>query len=71
MQMMIIGYARKPHAFKGKTGEELGFDYHHNQKGSITKALFYKWLHGLEIYFGGTPGRKVLLLLDNCSAHGN
>ena len=30
--LMIIGQARKPRAFKGKTGQELGFDYWHNRK---------------------------------------
>ena len=32
--------------------------------------LFHGWLQRLDQYIGRTPGRKILLLLDDCSAHG-
>lgn len=70
MPLMIIGNSKKPHAFKGKTGQELGFDYHFNQKAWMTKCLFFAWLNRLDVYVGSTTGRKILLLIDNCSAHG-
>ena len=38
--LQIIGNARSPRAFRGKSGEELGFDYRNNAKAWMTKALF-------------------------------
>lgn len=70
MPLMIIGTAVRPRPFKGKFGSELGFDYHANRKAWMTKELFFAWLKRLDLYIGRTPGRKILLLLDNCSAHG-
>lgn len=70
MPLMIIGKARKPRAFQGKTGQELGFDYWNNKKAWMTSSLFFSWLQRFNDFVGRTVGRKVLLLLDNCSAHG-
>lgn len=70
MPLMVIGKAMRPRAFKKKTGHELGFDYHANKKAWMTKELFFAWLNRLDQYVARTPGRKILLLLDNCSAHG-
>eukprot|EP00171_Calliarthron_tuberculosum_P003120 IDg3120t1 len=68
--MMIIGRARRPRCFQKKTGQDLGFDYWHNSKAWMTSVLFYGWLERFDNFIGQTPGRKVALLLDNCSAHG-
>ena len=36
----------------------------------MTTDLFFKWLKRFNRLSGSTPGRKVVLLLYNCSAHG-
>ena len=69
-ELMVIGHAWKPGVFKKKTGAELGFDYHANKKAWMTSTLFYDWLRRFHSYVCSSPGRKVLLLIDNCSAHG-
>eukprot|EP00171_Calliarthron_tuberculosum_P003734 IDg3734t1 len=69
--LMVIGKAKKPRAFRGKTGQELGFDYYNNKKAWMTSVLFFDWLKRFDSYIGKTPGRKAALLLDNASVHGN
>jgi len=68
--LMIIGRSKRPRVFKKKTGQQLGFDYHNNKKAWMNSGLFFAWLHRFDDYIAQTPGRKVALLLDNCSAHG-
>jgi len=70
MPLMVIGSALNPRPFKKKSGQELGFDYHANKKAWMTTVLFCEWLRRLDRYVGRTAGRKILLLIDNCSAHG-
>ena len=38
-----------------------------NTKAWMTKKIFDDWLQ----WFDGRVNRTVLLILDNCSAHGN
>lgn len=33
-------------------------------------SLFFGWLERFQAYISKTPGRRALLLIDNCSAHG-
>ena len=68
--LMVIGRAQRPRAFKGKYGAELGIDYHFNTKAWMTRALFFDWLRRLDNFIGRTTGRKIILFLDNCAAHG-
>lgn len=70
MPPMIIGKAKKPRAFNKKTGQQLGFDYWNNKKSWMTSSLFFEWLRRFNEFIARTNGRKVLLLIDNCSAHG-
>ena len=70
IELMVIGHSVRPRCIKKKTGRELGFDYHANKKAWMTATLFFEWLKRLERYIARTPGRKVVLLIDNCSAHG-
>lgn len=70
LKLMVIGTAMKPRAFQKKSGQEHGFDYHANKKAWMTKELFFAWLNRFDQYVARKPGRKILLLLDNCSAHG-
>lgn len=70
IDLMFIGRSAKPRAFKKKSGAELGLDYWANKKAWMTSALFFEWLRRFERYIQRKPNRKVVLLLDNCSAHG-
>lgn len=71
LPLMCIGKAKKPRCFKKQEGQQLGFDYHANKKAWMTSALFFAWILRFSSYISrSSPSRKVLLLLDNCSAHG-
>lgn len=70
IKLMAIGSALNPRAFKKKSGQELGFDYHANKKAWMNTPLFFAWLVRFDNCIGRTVGRRVLLLVDNCSAHG-
>ena len=65
---MFIGKSRMPRCFKKRTPKELQLDSHSNSKACMTSALFFDWLHRFDAFKGS--GRRVLLLVDNCSAHG-
>ena len=41
---LIIGKAQKPHAFKNKTGAQLGFYYWTNAKVWMTTKIYQEWL---------------------------
>lgn len=68
---MVIGTAKKPRVFRRQSGQALGFDYHNNSKAWMTSQLFFDWLHRFDSHIGLTSGREVILLVDNCSAHGS
>lgn len=69
--LMAVGKAARPSSFKGKSGQEHGFDYWHNNKAWVTSGIFFDWLDRFDSFIGSTAvGRKVLLLVDSCNAHG-
>lgn len=68
--LMVIGNYFRPRPSNRKTGQQLGFDYWNNAKAWMNCVLFFAWLHRFDKYIGETAGRKVILLIDNCSAHG-
>lgn len=70
IELLFIGTAAKPRAFKKKSGSELGFHYVANKKAWMTSEIFFDWLRKFQMYISKTPNRKALLLIDNCSAHG-
>ena len=70
LPLMFIGISEKPRCFKKKSGQQLGLYYRNNKKAWMTGALFHEWLLYLDRTISKTTGRKILLLLDNCSAHG-
>ena len=37
----------------------------------MNRTIFFRWLVRFDNYIGSTPGRRVALVLDNCSAHGS
>ena len=69
-EIMAIGKSRQLRAFKKKTPADLGIDYDANWKAWMTSILFLKWLERFNAYISRTASRKVVLLIDNCSAHG-
>ena len=70
--LFVIGKSAKPRCFKKKSGEEHGFDYANNKRACMTAALFTQWLMRFSDYVTRSDSsRRVLLLIDNCSAHGS
>lgn len=37
----------------------------------MTRAIFFAWLPSFDLYISRTPGLKVILFIDNSSAHGS
>lgn len=68
-QLFFIGTAQKPRAFKKKTADQYGLAYRANKRAWMTAELFFEWLRMFNERMG-RQGRRVLLLVDNCSAHG-
>ncbi|XP_037521072.1 tigger transposable element-derived protein 4 [Rhipicephalus sanguineus] len=64
--LFVIGKSRNPRCFKNIWS--LPSDYAANKKAWMTGELFAQWLGKLDKKFERC-GRKVLLLVDNCSAH--
>ena len=67
---LMIGKAKRPRCFHGFTGAELGIDYDNGTKAWMTTAIFTRWLLRLDARIGETPGRRILLFIDNASSHG-
>jgi hypothetical protein len=67
-EAFIIGKAKKPRAFGGKSGEQLGFCYRNNAKAWMTGALYGEWITKWDDELR-RKGRKILLLQDNCTGH--
>jgi hypothetical protein len=69
LKPLVIGKARRPRCFAGIDMSRLPhIDYRANSKGWMTSEIFRSWLVGINARFRA-EGRKVLLLVDNCSAH--
>lgn len=68
--ILFIGNSKQPRCFKKKSAAELGFDYAWNKKAWMNMSIFFEWLERFAAFIRQTPGRKVLLLLDNFSGHG-
>src|SRR5258705_12637830 len=67
-EAFIIGKAKKPRAFGGKSGGQLGFYYHNNTKAWMTGILYGEWIKSWDDELR-QEGRKILLLQDNCTGH--
>lgn len=68
---LMIGKARQPRCFGGATGAQLGFDYDNGGKAWMTIAIFHRWFQRFDSYIARTPGREVILFIDNASSRGN
>lgn len=64
--LWVIGKYLNPRCFKHINRDNLGCQYRANQKAWMTQTLFLEWLQAFDQH---VKDRKVLLLLDNCSAH--
>lgn len=67
---LIIAKANKPRFFNKKSGGEHLFQYYYNKRASLSRNIFFEWLEGVDEYSARNLGRKVVLLLDSCTAHG-
>ena len=67
---LFIGKSQRPRSFGKKKADEYGLEYQFNKKAWMTKYFFFFWLSSFDNKIGRTPGRTVLLLLDNFSRHG-
>lgn len=64
--LLVIGKSAKPRCFKGN--RTLPVKYVANSRAWMTRAIFGEWVKAFDRDMS-RQGRKVCLLLDNCSAH--
>lgn len=67
--LSFVGSTDNP-LIRSSTSTTLPFDYLHNKHGWMSSSLFVDWLYRFDSYIAQTDGRKVALLIDECSAHG-
>jgi len=63
--LLVIGKSKNPRCFKGV--RSLPVDYYSNAKAWMTSVIFNNWL----VKWGLELKRKIVLLVDNCTAHTN
>ena len=70
LRPLVIGRAAKPQAFwqAHLTTNQLPVTWRSNKKAWMTGFLFTEWLHSVDKLMRYQK-RRILLLLDNCSAH--
>jgi len=66
LPLLVIGKSENPRCFKNIHRANLGCQYKWNKKAWMLETIFREWL----IWFDKRINRPVLLLLDNCPAHG-
>ncbi|KAK8771219.1 hypothetical protein V5799_025538 [Amblyomma americanum] len=66
LPLFVVGKSSNPRCFKNI--RSLPTDYVANRKAWMTGELFKQWLMKVDKKFERC-GRKILLLVDNCSAH--
>lgn len=66
LKLFVIGKAKKPRCFKGI--KSLPVDYRSNKNAWMTSSLFSEWLLNFDRKMK-IENRKVLLFIDNCTAH--
>ena len=65
LPLLVIGKSAKPRAFKNN---KVPVTYLANKNAWMTGAIFEDWLRKLDQKMG-LQGRKIALIVDNCSAH--
>ncbi len=66
LPLWIIGKSFHPRCFKNINIDNLDCKYHANKNAWMTQNIFKLWLTAFDRRM---DGRKVILLLDNCSVH--
>ena len=67
LQPLVIGRSLNPRCFRGRASP-VPVIYKANRKAMMTSDMFTTWLHLVNNKMK-IQDRKILLLLDNCSAH--
>lgn len=67
-KLLVIGKSAKPRCFKGMNMKSLPVDYRSNSNAWMTTSMFNKWLDEWNANLV-ILARKILLFVDNCSAH--
>lgn len=68
LPILLIGKSAKPRCLKNI--KSLPVEYKHNKKAWMTTSLFQEWLIKIDKEMSSMQ-RKILLFVDNCSAHKN
>ena len=66
LPLLVIGKSAKPRCFKGL--KKLPLNYRFNKKAWMTSEIFSEFCYELDRKMGN-QGRKIALVVDNCSAH--
>ena len=67
-KLFIIGKSKSPRCFKGINMTNFPVTYRANKNAWMTKTMFEEWLIEWDMILG-SKNRKILLIVDNCSAH--
>lgn len=68
LPMLVIGKSKAPRCFKGV--KSLPVSYEANKKAWVTQKIFESYVRRLDRKFD-LEGRKIVLFVDNCAAHGH
>nr|XP_024218269.1 tigger transposable element-derived protein 6-like [Halyomorpha halys] len=66
LPLLMIGKSKKPRCLRGV--RTLPLNYKNNIKAWMTRDIFTDWLRSIDIHMRLNK-RKILLFIDNCSAH--
>lgn len=66
LPLLVIGKSAKPRCFKNI--KSLPTEYKSNKKAWMTSSIFQEWLIGIDKRMSSHK-RKILLFIDNCTAH--
>ena len=68
VKLLVIRKNKKPRCFKGVCMDTLPVTYGANKNAWMTSVLFEEWITKWDAALR-KQGRKILVLVDNCSAH--
>ena len=67
-KLLVIGESRRPRCFKNVNVDNLLVIYRANKKSWMTSQIFTEWLAAWDSNLTKV-NQKILLLVDNCTAH--
>ena len=71
LPLFVVGRAQHPRCFNGRNVAGEGYEYQSSVRAWMNRDLFFQWLLRFDRYFGEKNGRRVALIFDNASCHGN